>query len=137
MRINLRNNLAGNAPGDDFQPYLDTFLLPGCSTPLGGVLIVPGGGYAIRGDYEGDAVAAKFNSLGYHAFVLQYRVSPNRFPAPQQDLVRAVKIIRANAEAWRLNKLAVLFSNAEFFVNIKLFRFTGCKLDCFCLFIRI
>ncbi|MBR2625346.1 MAG: alpha/beta hydrolase [Lentisphaeria bacterium] len=108
MRINLRNNLAGNAPGDDFQPYLDTFLLPGCSTPLGGVLIVPGGGYAIRGDYEGDAVAAKFNSLGYHAFVLQYRVSPNRFPAPQQDLVRAVKIIRANAEAWRLNKLAVL-----------------------------
>lgn len=91
-----------------FNPYLDTFLLPGTSTPLGGVLIVPGGGYAIRGDYEGDAVAARFNALGYHAFVLQYRVSPEYFPAPQQDFVRAVKIIRANAAAWRLEKLAAL-----------------------------
>lgn len=108
MRIFLRNNSSGHGESDKFQPYLDTFLLPGTSTPLGGVLIVPGGGYAIRGDYEGDAVAAKFNALGYHAFVLQYRVAPERFPAPQQDLVRAVKIIRSQAASWRLEKLAVL-----------------------------
>lgn len=104
MRINLWNN--GNS--DKFQPYIDTFLLPGTSTPLGGVLVLPGGGYRHRAAHEADPIAQKFNALGYHAFVLQYRTFPELFPAPQQDLVRAVKIIRAKAAEWRLEKLAVL-----------------------------
>lgn len=105
MRIELRT-----AKKDGFQPYLDTFLLPGCSKPLGGVLVLPGGGYTHRAAHEGDPVAAAFNALGYHAFVLQYRTANEgaSFPEPLQDLIRAVKIIRANAEQWRLGKLAVL-----------------------------
>lgn len=107
MRIALRKSPAGNS-GNAFQAYLDTFLLPGASTPLGGVLVLPGGGYHHRAAHEADCVAQKFNELGFHAFVLQYRTYPEHYPSPQQDLVRAVKIIRANAAAWRLGKLAVL-----------------------------
>lgn len=105
MRIELRY-----AKTDGFQPYLDTFLLPGCSKPLGGVLVLPGGGYHHRAIHEGDPVAAAFNALGYHAFVLQYRTAADgaSYPEPLQDLIRAVRIIRAHAEQWRLDKLAVL-----------------------------
>ncbi|MBO7329527.1 MAG: alpha/beta hydrolase [Lentisphaeria bacterium] len=111
MRIELRNHLEKSPSGmveDDFQPYIDTFLLDGASDALGGVLVLPGGGYHHRAKHEGDPVAEKFNALGYHAFVLQYRVTPYTFPAPQRDLVRAVKIIQANAQQWKLGKLAVL-----------------------------
>ena len=111
MRIELRSQLekspSGN-PADDFQPYIDTFLLDGASDALGGVLVLPGGGYHHRAKHEGNPVAEKFNALGYHAFVLQYRVAPYTYPAPQLDLVRAVKIIRSHAQEWKLGKLAVL-----------------------------
>lgn len=111
MRIELRSQIEkspSGIPTDDFQPYIDTFLLDGASDALGGVLVLPGGGYHHRAKHEGNPVAEKFNALGYHAFVLQYRVSPYLYPAPHQDLVRAVKIIRSHAQEWKLGKLAVL-----------------------------
>ena len=111
MRIGMQENSKESPFGgmsEATPPFLDTFLLKGASEPLGGVLILPGGGYALLGDYEGDPVAEKFNALGFHAFVLHYRVSPYRFPVPQTDLVRAVELIRSHAAEWRLGKLAVL-----------------------------
>lgn len=111
MRINLYDQIEKSPSGrceDDFLPYIDTFLIESTRTPLGGVLVLPGGGYTHRANHEGDPVAERFNALGFHAFVLQYRVAPYRFPAPQRDLVRAVKVIRANAAKWHLDKLAVL-----------------------------
>lgn len=103
------DTVSGSVSGNDkFQPYLDTFLLDESRNPLGGVLVLPGGGYSHRALHEGDPVAKKFNALGYHAFVLQYRIWPDTFPAPQQDLIRAVKIIRSHAQEWYLDKLAVL-----------------------------
>ena len=111
MRIGIQETSEGFLPdgtGEGIPPFLDTFLLKGASEPLGGVLILPGGGYALLGDYEGDPVAEKFNARGFHAFVLHYRVSPYRFPVPQTDLVRAVELIRSHAAEWRLGKLAVL-----------------------------
>ena len=111
MRIELHSHLEKSPSGkieDDFQPYIDTFLLDGASDALGGVLVLPGGGYHHRAKHEGNPVAEKFNALGYHAFVLQYRVAPYTYPAPQLDLVRAVKIIRSHAGEWKLGKLAVL-----------------------------
>ncbi|MBR7131281.1 MAG: alpha/beta hydrolase [Lentisphaeria bacterium] len=111
MRIQLRNHPEAaptGIPEDDFQPYIDTFLIDSVRDPLGAVLILPGGGYHHRAYHEGDPVARKFNALGYHAFVLQYRVAPYRYPAPQRDVIRAVKLIRANAPQWYVEKLAVL-----------------------------
>lgn len=90
-------------PADDFVPYLETSLLEDSSKPLGMVVVLPGGGYRVRAEHEGMPIAKKFNELGYHAAVVQYRVSPWTYPAPQQDAVRAIAIIRANAEKWNVD----------------------------------
>ena len=68
------------------------------------VLIMPGGGYGtVCESTEGTPIARKFNELGWHAFVLDYRTAPEvRFPAPQQDAMRAMKLIRANAGKWNV-----------------------------------
>lgn len=72
------------------------------------MLVIPGGGYhMVCRDIEGDPIARKFNELGYHAFILDYRVRPPYFdraifPRPQLDAMRAVKLIRSNAEKWKI-----------------------------------
>ncbi|MDD5727363.1 MAG: polysaccharide deacetylase family protein [Victivallales bacterium] len=67
------------------------------------VLVIPGGGYGcVCGSTEGEPVARRFNELGFQAFVLNYRVAPHRFPVPQQDAMRAMKVIRYYAESWRV-----------------------------------
>jgi acetyl esterase/lipase len=94
---------------DDFQPYLELSLLPG-DEARGMVIVCPGGGYSHRAAHEGGPVAEKFNGLGFHAAVLQYRTAPYRYPAPQEDVLRSVKIIRSRAAEWRVknDKIAVL-----------------------------
>ena len=68
------------------------------------VLVIPGGGYGcVCESSEGSPIALKFNELGYHAFVLDYRTAPDHWPAPQLDGMRAMKLIRANAEMWRVD----------------------------------
>lgn len=71
--------------------------------PHPAVLVIPGGGYGcVCEPTEGKPIARRFNELGYHAFVLEYRVWPELFPAPQQDAVRAMRIIRHRAAMWRV-----------------------------------
>ena len=55
-------------------------------------------------------MAQALNDGGFHAFVLQYRVSPNRHPAPLLDASRAVRLVRSRAEEWgvRTDKVALL-----------------------------
>ena len=87
---------------DPCGSYMTTFLLPAL-TPRPAVLVIPGGGYtSVCEKTEGPPAALAFNRLGFHAFVLNYRVAPNRFPAPLEDAVRAVKIIRGHADDWKI-----------------------------------
>ena len=80
------------------ESYLTPYLLEGRHPAI---LVIPGGGYGcVCERSEGEPVARRFNELGFHAFVLQYRVAPHRFPEPQQDAIRAMRLIRHNAEAW-------------------------------------
>ena len=81
------------------RPSIVPFLTDSPQAPA--ILIIPGGGYGVVCEStEGTPTAKKFNSLGYHAFVLDYRTAPARYPEPQQDAMRAIKMIRANAEKW-------------------------------------
>ncbi len=100
---------APDGPDQNFQPYLEPYLLPG-DTVRGCVLVLPGGGYGARAPHEGAPIAERFNRLGFHAFVLQYRVAPWRYPAPQEDALRAIKIIRTHAKEWNIkpDKIAIL-----------------------------
>ena len=67
------------------------------------VVILPGGSYSSHAEYEGEGYASMFNTLGLDAFVLKYRILPDRFPLPLLDARRAVRFIRKNAEKFGLD----------------------------------
>ena len=63
------------------------------------MLVIPGGGYGhVCESTEGYPVAKRFAELGFRCFVLIYRISPHRFPAPQLDAYKAIEYIKTNAE---------------------------------------
>lgn len=66
------------------------------------VVVCPGGGYSILSmNQEGRDVAWWFAQAGVSAFLLKYRC-PGRRDAALADAARAVRLIRANAEAWNV-----------------------------------
>ncbi len=68
-----------------------------------GIIICPGGGYSILAiDKEGYEIAEWLNSLGYTAFVLQYRV-PQKQQGALNDIQRALRLVRARADDYQLN----------------------------------
>ncbi|MBR2510230.1 MAG: alpha/beta hydrolase [Lentisphaeria bacterium] len=85
------------------RPSITPFLLE-TSEKRPAILLIPGGGYGnVCEPTEGTPVARRFNELGYHVIVLDYRTAPERFPAPQLDAMRAMKIIRGNADKWNID----------------------------------
>lgn len=87
------------------QPTLDVFLAP---TPNGtGVVILPGGGFRyVVPDLEGSETAVTLNKLGISVFVLRYRTTTetnNPWERPLQDSQRAIRVLRAQAEQWKLD----------------------------------
>jgi acetyl esterase/lipase len=63
--------------------------------PRPAILVLPGGGYARQAGHEAEPVAEWLASLGLHAFVLRYRVAPDRHPAPLEDAKKAMLHIRS------------------------------------------
>lgn len=85
-----------------------------------GVVICPGGGYAVLAiNWEGHSFAKKLQAQGIAAFVLEYRL-PNaelfdqKQFAPLQDAQRALQIVRENARKWGLksDKIGIMGSSA-------------------------
>ncbi|WP_040950425.1 alpha/beta hydrolase, partial [Gorillibacterium massiliense] len=58
------------------------------------VVVLPGGGYQYLAEHEGEPVARWLNTLGIHAFVLDYRVAPYHHPVPLLDTQRAIRMVR-------------------------------------------
>lgn len=93
--------------GGDFQPCLTPFLLDS-TEPRPCIIVCPGGGYWFRAAHEGEPIAQKFNALGFHTFVLDYRVNPQaKFPEPQLDALRAIKIVRSRADEFNIKPNAI------------------------------
>lgn len=82
------------------KPYL---LKDGKTHPV--AVITPGGGYRrVCSFIEGVPYAKKLNAMGYHAFVVYYRVRElAQYPAPQEDLARAIREIQAHEKKWKLD----------------------------------
>ena len=78
------------------------------------VLILPGGAYYTLSTYEGEGYSEFFARLGMDTFVLEYRHSPDRFPAPLIDARCAIKFIRKNAGTLGIDKdkIAIMGSSA-------------------------
>ena len=106
-----KNPPAGSADG--FAPTL-TYYPAENKRGRGAVVILPGGGYLLRSSYEGEGYALYLNGLGLDAFVLDYRVHPDLFPAPLLDARRALRYVRANADVYGIDpeKIAVMGSSA-------------------------
>ena len=76
------------------------------------VIFSPGGGYVRVGD--GKADARWLNSLGITAFVLKYRLDNYGHPAPLQDVLRAIRIVRSRAAEFgvRSDRIGVMGGSA-------------------------
>ena len=79
-----------------------------------GVAIVysPGGGYVRVSDGKNDA--RWLNSLGITVFVLKYRLDDYGHPAPLQDVLRAIRIVRSRAAEFgvRTDRIGVMGGSA-------------------------
>ena len=67
------------------------------------MIVYPGGGYCIHGEWECDPVAQFYYDNGYNAFIVYYRVRPYPHPAPMLDAQYAVKNVRAHAAEWHID----------------------------------
>ena len=93
-----------NPPSDQPQPRLTIFQPDGFGAKLRPVILVcPGGGYSGLAAHEGDPFAALFAAHGMVGAVLTYRVAPHRYPAPQADACRAIRLLRANASQFGID----------------------------------
>lgn len=100
----------------DFKPYMLEMLLPDTITPIGAVITIAGGTHGPGTIFECYQTGLEFNALGYQCFILQCR--PNHGPWNEYecgvDAARCLRLIRANAEKYRVdpNKIAMAgFSN--------------------------
>jgi acetyl esterase/lipase len=79
------------------------------------VIICPGGGYGMLSNTrEGVQYANWLSTLGVTCFVLKYRLAEFGHPAPLQDVLRAVRIVRSRAKEFGIdpNRIGVMGSSA-------------------------
>ena len=78
------------------------------------VIIFSGGGYSHRAYHEGEPYALLLNEMGVDAFLVDYRVNPDLFPAPLIDARRAVAHVRNHCEEYAVDpeRIAVMGSSA-------------------------
>ncbi|NOY82633.1 MAG: alpha/beta hydrolase fold domain-containing protein [Kiritimatiellaeota bacterium] len=92
-----------------------TRYIPDRSTANGSaVVICPGGGYRILAwDLEGEEIARRLCAEGYQAFILKYRLprpelDSVRYAAALQDAQRALRLVRAHATEWGVEKVGIM-----------------------------
>jgi acetyl esterase/lipase len=103
----LWQNGAPNALGneDKDKPRI-TIYTPDKNATDTAVVVCPGGGYGgLAMDHEGKQIAEWYNSLGITAVVLEYRHRGKGYghPNPLLDVQRAIRTVRFNAAAWKIN----------------------------------
>ncbi len=93
-----------------------TVYAPAVDRPNGtAVIICPGGGYGnLSTNREGVQYANWLSTLGVTSFVLKYRLGEFGHPAPLQDVLRAVRLVRSRAAEFKINPahLGVMGSSA-------------------------
>ena len=97
------------------EPTL-TVYYPAVDRPNGtAVIICPGGGYSVLShDREGIQYANWLSHLGVTTFILKNRLKEFGHPAPLQDVLRAVRLVRSRAAEFKIDpaRLGVMGSSA-------------------------
>lgn len=93
-----------------------TYHAPAVDRPNGtAVIICPGGGYVrLSAEREGAQYARWLSTLGVATFVLKNRLQEFGHPAPLQDVLRAVRLVRSRAAEFKIapDRLGVMGSSA-------------------------
>ena len=109
------------APGalgqeDKDIPTLTPYLASPTNASGAAVVICPGGGYAGLAAHEGKDYALWLNEHGLCGFVLKYRLGSHgyRHPRMLEDAARAVRVVRARAEEWKVDpkRVGIMGSSA-------------------------
>jgi hypothetical protein len=96
---------SGNPDGPDFRPYMVRFPAAEGVNVKGAVFICAGGAFQFRSDaMEGTGVARTLSALGYHCFVVNYRLRPYTQQEGALDLARAVRFVRFHADYYGINE---------------------------------
>ena len=68
------------------------------------IIICPGGGYVrLAVGMDGGGSTGWLNKLGVSVFILKYRLGDYGQPAPLQDVLRAVRLVRSRATEFKIN----------------------------------
>jgi acetyl esterase/lipase len=104
----------GQKPEDipTLTPYL-----PAADKATGAAIVIcPGGGYGGLAAHEGRDYALFLRDYGVACFVLKYRLGSQgyRHPRMLQDAARAVRLVRARAEEWKVDtkRVGIMGSSA-------------------------
>lgn len=103
-----RVTLATGVPMDVYVPHASGQVDPNVRRPS--IVICPGGGYQHLSEREAEPVALRFLMMGFNCFIVWYRLAPNTYPAPQQDVAAAVAWVRQHADEYHAapEKIAVM-----------------------------
>jgi acetyl esterase/lipase len=83
------------------HPTLTCYPAPAAAASGAAIIICPGGSYGwLSMEKEGASPAHWLQALGVSAFVLKYRLAEYGHPAPLQDVLRAVRLVRSRAAEW-------------------------------------
>lgn len=92
-----------NSDGPDFVPNIEVFTVAEDVIPKGAVIICPGGAFQFRSmQNEGYDVADMLVPMGYQCFIVNYRIAPYTMRESATDLQRAIRYVRAHADAYRI-----------------------------------
>lgn len=95
-----------------FRPYMLEMLLDEDVRPVGAVILVAGGSHGAGTLNECYQNGLEFNRLGYQCFILQCRPNGNPWNEYETgaDAARAIRMIRANAEKYRVDPGRVAYA---------------------------
>ncbi|GAA4897153.1 acetyl esterase/lipase [Stackebrandtia albiflava] len=80
--------------------------------PRPSILVLPGGAYREHPPHEGEGYARWLAGIGLHAFVLHYRLLPERLPAPLEDTRAGLAYIRDGDHGLDTGPVGVIGSSA-------------------------
>lgn len=113
---NLGEEKAVNGSYSNVSNPTLTVYRPAVDRPNGtAVVICPGGGYGnLSVEREGVQYANWLSTLGVTSFVLKYRLAEFGHPAPLQDVLRAIRLVRSRATEFKINpdRIGVMGSSA-------------------------
>src|SRR5688572_2274910 len=116
--IPLWTNDAPGALGKEEKdiPTITPYLTDSANEKSPAMVIFPGGGYGGLAPHEGKGYADWLVTNGISCFVVKYRLGSHgyRHPVMLQDATRAVRLVRARAEEWKIDpkRVGIIGSSA-------------------------